>query len=72
MKKKIDSITRREDNGGTLVVLEIAGYVYAKWYEQNPTDEQVRSDYRVFGAWKQRHWKGQFSAYDQSTGKFLC
>jgi hypothetical protein len=70
--KKIDSITRREVNGGTLVMLEIAGYIYAKWYAENPSDQQVRRDYKLYGARSKRKWKGEFRAYNQSTGQFLC
>jgi len=70
--KKIDSITKRENNGGTLVIIEVAGYTYAKWYEIEPTDKLVRFDYQRFGARSVRRWKGEFLAYNQSTGKFLA
>jgi hypothetical protein len=53
-------------------MLEIAGYIYAKWYVENPSDQQVRRDYKLYGARSKRKWKGEFRAYNQSTGQFLC
>jgi len=68
--KKIDVITRQDENDGTLVMIEIAGYVYARWYKSNPTDEQVKADYEFYGARSRRKVRGEFRPYNQSTGQF--
>lgn len=70
-KAKIDSIARRVDNGGVLVMIEIKGRIFAKWFEANPSDVFIECDYQYYGARMKRKYKGEYRPYDQSSGRFL-